>query len=99
MNDLSAFQRDLLFVVTSLDDPYGLGIKAELETYRDRDINPGQLYPNLNELVDRDYLDKEQQDKRTNRYVPTAKARDALTTRREWEAERLAGAARNAPTQ
>ncbi|TQQ79261.1 PadR family transcriptional regulator [Halonotius terrestris] len=89
MNDLSAFQRDLLFVVVSLDDPYGLGIKSELEAYQDREINPGQLYPNLNELAERGYLDKQQQDKRTNRYVPTEKTRRELATRRQWEAERL----------
>ena len=99
MNDLSAFQRDLLFVVTSLDDPYGLGIKAELEAYLDRKINPGQLYPNLNELADMGYLDKQQQDKRTNRYVPTAKTREARSARREWEAERLADATPELPTQ
>lgn len=33
MYDLTAFQRDLLYVVAGLDEPHGLAIKEELENY------------------------------------------------------------------
>jgi len=71
MKELSAFQRDLLFVINGMDEPYGLGIKADLEAYRETTINPGQLYPNLNALVENGYLTKQQKDDRTNLYLPT----------------------------
>ena len=87
MKELSAFQRDLLFVVDGMDEPYGLGIKAELEAYRETPINPGQLYPNLNSLVEPGYLTKQRKDDRTNLYLPTDRVAAAIADRRRWEAE------------
>ena len=87
MKELSAFQRDLLFVINGMDEPYGLGIKADLEAYRETTINPGQLYPNLNALVEQGYLTKQQKDDRTNLYVPTDRVARAIADRRAWEAE------------
>lgn len=86
MKELSAFQRDLLFVIDGMDEPYGLGIKAELEAYRETTINPGQLYPNLNSLVEQEYLTKQRKDDRTNLYLPTDRVAAAIADRREWEA-------------
>jgi len=87
MKELSAFQRDLLFVINGMDEPYGLGIKADLEAYRETTINPGQLYPNLNALVENGYLTKQQKDDRTNLYLPTDRVARAIADRRAWEAE------------
>jgi len=86
MKELSAFQRDLLFVINGMDEPYGLGIKADLEAYRETTINPGQLYPNLNALVENGYLTKQQKDDRTNLYLPTDRVAAAIADRRAWEA-------------
>ncbi len=87
MYDLTAFQRDLLYVVAGLESPHGLAIKSELEQYYDSEIHHGRLYPNLDELVDKGLVDKGTKDRRTNVYALTARGERELTARREWETE------------
>jgi len=89
MFELTGFQRDILYCIADLEEPYGLGIKQALEDYGGTEINHGQLYPNLDTLVDKGYLAKSSIDKRTNNYELTAAGRELLAERREWEAERL----------
>ncbi|MDG5761937.1 helix-turn-helix transcriptional regulator, partial [Natronococcus sp. A-GB1] len=45
MYDLTAFQRDLLYVAAGLDEPHGLAIKEELENYYEKEVHHGRLYP------------------------------------------------------
>lgn len=85
MNDLTAFQRDLLYVVAGLNKPHGLAIKAELENYYRKDINQGRLYPNLDSLVDLGLVEKGQKDRRTNYYILTSHGLDVIDSRRSWE--------------
>ena len=85
MENLTAFQRDILCVVAGMDEPHGLAIKAELEDYYEGDINHGRLYPNLDELVEEDLLDKGSHDQRTNCYTITDDGRQSLERRRRWE--------------
>lgn len=85
MYDLTGFQRDLLYVIAGLDEPHGLAIKDELDSYYDTEVHHGRLYPNLNTLVEKDLVEKGQKDKRTNVYVITRKGRQELGARREWE--------------
>ena len=85
MKDLTAFQRDLLYAIASLNNPYGLGIKEKLESYYDEDVNTGRVYQNLGKLVDTDYVEKAAIDKRTNSYTLTAKATTAIDARHAWE--------------
>jgi len=85
MHDLTAFQRDVLYVLGGLDDAYGLAIKEELESYYEGEVNHGRLYPNLDELVERGYVAKGQIDRRTNSYDLTDEGETALAERREWE--------------
>ncbi len=85
MHDLTAFQRDVLYVLAGVDEAYGLAIKAELETYYEGDVNHGRLYPNLDDLVERGYVEKGQIDRRTNSYELTEAGKQVLTERREWE--------------
>lgn len=50
MDDLTGFQRDVLYVINGLDDdspPYGLAIKEELDRHYANEINHGRLYPIL----------------------------------------------------
>ena len=47
MFELTGFQRDVLYCIAGAEEPYGLGIKAELEAYGDTEVNHGRLYPNL----------------------------------------------------
>lgn len=89
MEDLTGFQRDLLYVIAGLDDPHGLALKDELEDYYAKEVHHGRLYPNLDTLVDKGLVKKGQHDCRTNVYTLTRRGRDELTARREWEDEYL----------
>ena len=89
MHDLTAFQRDCLYVIGGMDEPKGLAVKAELDTYYSTEINHGRLYPNLNALVEKGLVNKGNIDERTNSYTLTERARRELTARREWEAENV----------
>jgi len=69
-SDLIAFQRDVLEAIQRLDNDghttYGLAIKRELQSVYGEEINHGRLYPNLDDLVDADLVEKGKLDKRTN---------------------------------
>jgi len=58
MHDLTGFQRDILYVITGLEEPHGLAVKDELDDYYEQEINHGRLYPNLDDLVDKGLLRK-----------------------------------------
>ena len=90
MFELTGFQRDVLYCIAGAEESYGLGIKTELEEYRATEVNHGRLYPNLDTLVDKGYIEKSSIDKRTNEYTLTEAGRELLAERREWEAEQLA---------
>lgn len=85
MHDLTGFQRDLLYVIHGADRPSGQGIKKELEDYYQQDINHGRLYPNLDTLVTKSYVDKGELDRRTNYYEITDRGSTLLRERRTWE--------------
>lgn len=81
---LTSFQRDLLYVIAGAERPSGQEIKTELQQSMD-EITHGRLYPNLDTLVGREYVDKGEIDRRTNFYELTEKGAESLSTRREWE--------------
>ena len=83
MFESTGFQRDVLYCIAGSEEPYGLGIKAELEAYGGTEVNHGRLYPNLDTLIDKEYVTKSQIDDRTNRYELTDAGREALAERRE----------------
>ena len=85
MNDLTGFQRDLLYPIAGLDDPHGLALKDELKGYYEKEIHHGRLYPNLDTLVDKGIVEKSAIDRRTNAYTLTARGWRELEARREWE--------------
>ena len=85
MYDLTAFQRDILYVIVGGEDPHGLAIKNELDKYYNSEINHGRLYPNLDTLVERGLVEKGQLDARTNVYTLTRRGRREIDARREWE--------------
>ncbi|MCU4926936.1 helix-turn-helix transcriptional regulator [Halobacteria archaeon AArc-dxtr1] len=91
--DLTGFQRDCLEAIARVERGdetcYGLAIKRRLESTRGEEINHGRLYPNLDTLVDLDFVEKSTLDRRTNEYRLTDSARAVLIQR----AERLADAA------
>jgi len=85
---LTGFQRDLLFVVASLDGtvPTGVTIQEELADQRGDRVNHGRLYGNLRDLVDADLVEKRPVDGRTNTYSVTETASEALRAHCKWEA-------------
>ncbi len=85
MDDLTGFQRDLLYVIAGADQPSGQDVKDEVETYYNSEINHGRLYPNLDTLVNKDLVEKGQLDRRTNYYEISDSGRRAIEQRREWE--------------
>ena len=87
MYDLTAFQRDLLIVISGLSEPHGLAIKEELEGYYEKEIHHGRLYPNLDTLVDKGLVEKGDKDRRTNFYTLTRRGRREIEDRRNWESE------------
>ena len=87
MYDLTGFQRDLLYVVAGMDDPKGLEVKRELENVYDNEIHHGRLYPNLDTLVEKGMVEKDELDGRTNAYHATRRGRRELEARREWESQ------------
>ena len=90
MYDLTGFQRDLMYAISGLDEPYGLAIKEALQEYRSEEVNHGRLYPNLDTLVEKGYVEKGQKERRTNLYTLTDDAREAIDARRQWEDDNLA---------
>jgi len=89
MYDLTGFQRDMLYCITSLNEPSGAEIRRELEAYSTAEVNHGRLYPNLNDLVDEGLVRKEQMDDRTNLYTLTPLGRELIEERRQWEDAQL----------
>ena len=85
MEDLTAFQRDVLHVIASLDEPHGVVIKDELEEYYEKEIHHGRLYPNLDSLVETGLVKKGKHDNRTNAYTLTQRGHREIEARREWE--------------
>ena len=99
MHDLTAFQRDVLYVIAGLPEkPKGLAIKAELASYYDTEINHGRLYPNLDTLVERGLVEKGEKDKRTNSYALSQRGQRVLEARREWENQHLDAESAAVPT-
>lgn len=85
MQELSAFQRDLLHVLAGLNEPHGLGVKEELEAYYGEDINHGRLYPNLDRLDEMGLVNKGKYNDRANIYEITEEGEEILDQRAAWE--------------
>jgi DNA-binding PadR family transcriptional regulator len=85
VHELTAIQRDLLFVVKGMSDSSGVAIKSELESSQNRNLIKGRIYTNLDELVEDDLVDKGSKNGRTNEYSLTDDGREAVRNRRRWE--------------
>ena len=92
------FQQRILFIISgfanqryetdaySNNDAYGLAIKEKLEQRMDEEVNHGRLYPNLDDLVEKGLITKDELDKRTNRYELTPAGRNYIRDELQWEA-------------
>lgn len=93
MNELTSFQRDSLYVIAGLNEPYGVTIKNELEAYYNTEIQAGRLYPNLDTLVNEELVQKDEVDGRTNAYSLTDYGHRVLDARCDWIEKYLNGIA------
>ena len=89
MRQLTAFQRDLLYIIASINEPYGRGVKRRIEEYYEEGVSTGKVYQNLNKLVDYGYIEKSEIDGRTKSYTLTSKAFDSIENRHTWQTERV----------
>ncbi|MFD1564555.1 PadR family transcriptional regulator [Haloarchaeobius amylolyticus] len=87
MDDLTGFQRDLLYVIAGFDRPSGQDVKEEIEGYYSSEINHGRLYPNLDTIVNKGLVEKGELDRRTNYYTITADGEQAIVERQEWKSQ------------
>ena len=83
--DLTAFERDILFVANGLEEPKGREIKQELDSYYDNPVNHGRLYPSLDSLDEAGLIDKSAMNARSNRYTLTDAGVAHLRARQEWK--------------
>ncbi|MDZ7687822.1 MAG: helix-turn-helix transcriptional regulator [Halobacteriales archaeon] len=83
MEELTEFQKNIVNVLVG-GDKYGLAIKRELEEYYDSEVSHGRLYPNLDRLVNSNYIEKRPRDERTNEYCLTDEAREEIREEMEW---------------
>ena len=86
---LTSFQRDLLVVASGLSRPSGQTIKDEIEEIYDGNVTHGRLYPNLDTLANKGFVEKGSINRRTNYYEVSEQGKEALQAYREWEAARL----------
>ena len=94
LSDLSAFRRDLLFVIASFEGidtvPVGVAIAEDLRAVSTDSVTQGRFYQNLRDLVADDVVEKRPIDGRTNAYYLPSPTTEALATRVAWERECLA---------
>ncbi|WP_135828549.1 PadR family transcriptional regulator [Halorussus halobius] len=95
-DDLTRFQHDLLVVIAGYehgryrDDrhtgsrPHGLALKDTLDARYDAEVHHGRLYPNLDTLVDKGLVEKQERDQRTNVYSLTDQGWALLDQRVQW---------------
>ncbi|WP_132057419.1 PadR family transcriptional regulator [Halorussus amylolyticus] len=81
--NLTAFQHNILTIL-SKEAMYGLAIKRELESFYDEEVNHGRLYPNLDTLVEKGYVEKSELDKRTNQYELTEEGLAVVVDALQW---------------
>jgi DNA-binding PadR family transcriptional regulator len=84
LHDLTAFQRDLLFLLntTDEDEPHGLHLKEQMERFYEGEIHHGRLYPNLNDLAEMGLVNKGRVNKRTNSYEISRRGRQEVEAHR-----------------
>lgn len=91
MNDLTGFQRDLLYTLAGLKQPYGREVKENLDGYYPFGVDTARIYNNLDKLADKGLVHKEEyrRDGRSHTYSISPRGERELVARREWENQYL----------
>lgn len=84
-SELTAFSRDLAWVLQHTAPTHGLGVREHLQAYYGEAINPSRPYPGLDRLTDADLVSKRGVDGRTNEYALTTRGERALDARHTWQ--------------
>lgn len=89
--ELRDFQRDILLTLARGGPTHGSGLVDDLQCLRDEEVHTGRLYPNLDELAEKNLVEKRirEIDGSTNQYLLTEKGRESIRQ----HARRVAGAA------
>ena len=91
MHELTGFQRDMLVVLGSIDGANGSQLKRELQRTRYASIHPSRLYHNLDALVRRSLVCKENEGGRSNEYRLTSAGRERVRDHHEWQRRYIEG--------
>lgn len=83
---LTAFQRDLLWVLSHDGPMESVLIKHALAAYYRTNINESRIPPNLNALEERGLIVHRRRDDGTDEYVLTKRGQEELARRRAWQA-------------
>ncbi len=84
-DETTGFQRDILCVLCGLDDPKGMEVQSELESYYGSEVLHARVYQNLDSLAERGLVEKGERDSRTNYYRITDAGRDAIENVVTWK--------------
>lgn len=85
MDELTAFQRDILWTVALFEgvdrDPRGARLQEVLECFYPGDVYNARFYSNLKQLEQKGHVEKIEVDGRTNVYPLTDTSREQLFAR------------------
>lgn len=84
-DETTGFQRDILCVLCGLNDPKGMEVQSELESYYGPEVLHARVYQNLDSLAERGLVEKGERDSRTNYYRVTDAGRDAIENVVAWK--------------
>jgi DNA-binding PadR family transcriptional regulator len=103
MDDLTAFQRDVLFAIAAQESPHYRAIKRTLSDYYEKRIYNGhdrknldvrKVFPNLDTLIEKGLVEKEERQTQSDRYWLTDDGWAEIDARRAWERQCLDGGQR-----
>ena len=87
MRDLSALERDIMYLLAGSSGLKGYEIREQLKEYYDKPVYDGSIYPAIETLTEEGLVLREELNGRTNQYQLTARGQDEMRFRRRWENE------------
>jgi DNA-binding PadR family transcriptional regulator len=81
MHELPAFERELLIAITRREAPSRVALRDALRSSADDVIHDPKVYATLDALVMQGFVEKGQQDGRTNAYALTQVGQQAIADR------------------
>lgn len=82
---LTAFERDVLTILAGHDDPAGVEVRSELNTYYGTPVEESRVYQALTKLADKQFVNSSAQYGRTNAYQLTTQGERVLAAGKEFK--------------